>query len=287
MDRLLTIVQAALLRPVPDGVATMLAHVLTQFKSVDFVLTYGSILRGVPLNETLIDFYVVTTDDADLSLSRFGRFFGELLPPNVYYFQIGEGKELLRCKCSILTSEAFRLGVSPQTRNPYFWARFSQPCVLVHARDSVARMRAAKIVSQAIRTAYAHGLSISPGGSSVDRWSKLFRTTYRTEIRPENRDRASSIVDSYRDYYEEISTTLASTQPLAQNWALQRVEGKILTVFRLAKAGFTFQGGADYAAWKIARHTGEQIVVKDWQRKHPIIAGIVMLPQLIRRKIIR
>ncbi len=63
--------------------------------------------------------------------------------------------------------------------------------------------------------------------------------------------------------------------------------GKGWSVLRLIKAAFTFQGGADYIAWKIERHSGEKIILTDWQRRHPIIAGLLLLPALLRKGAIR
>jgi hypothetical protein len=57
----------------------------------------------------------------------------------------------------------------------------------------------------------------------------------------------------------------------------------LLSVARLLKAAFTFQGGADYAAWKIERHSGVKIQVTDWQRRHPILASITLLPKLLKK----
>ena len=65
-------------------------------------------------------------------------------------------------------------------------------------------------------------------------------------------------------------------------WAWRRVEGKALSVLRLAKASFTFAGGADYIAWKINRHAGTSIELKPWQRRHPLLAGLSLLPQLLK-----
>ena len=56
-----------------------------------------------------------------------------------------------------------------------------------------------------------------------------------------------------------------------------------LTATRLIKASFTFAGGADYLVWKIARHTGHKITLTAWQRRHPVIAGLILLPRLLRR----
>ena len=50
---------------------------------------------------------------------------------------------------------------------------------------------------------------------------------------------------------------------------------------RLAKASFTFAGGIDYLAWKINRHAGTNIVLTPWQRRHPLLAAVTLLPRLL------
>jgi hypothetical protein len=65
------------------------------------------------------------------------------------------------------------------------------------------------------------------------------------------------------------------------------VEGKLLSVARLAKASATFAGGADYIAWKINRHAGTDIQLKPWQRRWPLLAAISLLPRLLRSGAVR
>ena len=60
-------------------------------------------------------------------------------------------------------------------------------------------------------------------------------------------------------------------------WALRRACGKALNALRLAKAAFTFEGGADYIAWKIERHSGVALELADWQRRHPLLAAPALL----------
>ena len=55
----------------------------------------------------------------------------------------------------------------------------------------------------------------------------------------------------------------------------------------LIKAAFTFEGGASYAAWKIERHSGRKITLSPWQRRHPVLAGLLLLPQLLWRGAIK
>jgi hypothetical protein len=55
----------------------------------------------------------------------------------------------------------------------------------------------------------------------------------------------------------------------------------------LIKAAFTFEGGASYAAWKIERHSGSRITLSPWQQRHPVLAGLMLLPKLLRRGTIK
>ena len=60
-----------------------------------------------------------------------------------------------------------------------------------------------------------------------------------------------------------------------------------LAIARLAKASTTFDGGADYIAWKINRHAGTDIELKPWQRRFPLLAAISLLPRLLRSGAVR
>ncbi len=287
MDMLTPLVDRMLHRKLPIEVAAMANDVLLQFPAAEALLVYGSVLRGAPVEDTLIDFYVVVSSRRGMSPSFAGAVFGNLLPPNVYFTQANLDGKVLRAKCTVVTAEAFSNFVARETRSPYFWARFSQPCVIAYARDSLARMRAVQLVAQAVRTAYGHARNLAPDSDPLAQWKSLYFETYKTELRPESGNRAGEIVDRNREYYLAAANAAAAEAPNSLNWKLLRLEGKILTILRLCKAAFTFQGGADYAAWKIERHTGEQLQLKDWQRKHPIIAGIVLLPRLLRKNVIR
>ena len=70
-------------------------------------------------------------------------------------------------------------------------------------------------------------------------------------------------------------------------WARRRIEGKLLSIARLAKASLTYAGGIDYLAWKINRHAGTKIEIKPWQRRWPLVAALTLVPRLIRGGAIR
>jgi hypothetical protein len=70
-------------------------------------------------------------------------------------------------------------------------------------------------------------------------------------------------------------------------WRGKQRHGKLYSIARLAKASLTFAGGADYIAWKINRHAGTAIRLKPWQRRHPLLAGITLLPRLLKSGAVR
>jgi hypothetical protein len=46
-------------------------------------------------------------------------------------------------------------------------------------------------------------------------------------------------------------------------------------------------GGADYIVWKINRHAGTAFELKPWQRRHPLLGAISLLPRLLKSGAIR
>ena len=70
-------------------------------------------------------------------------------------------------------------------------------------------------------------------------------------------------------------------------WARRRIEGKLLSIVRLAKASLTYAGGIDYLAWKINRHAGTKIEIKPWQRRWPLVAALTLVPRLVKSGAIR
>ena len=70
-------------------------------------------------------------------------------------------------------------------------------------------------------------------------------------------------------------------------WWLRRVQGKLLSVLRLMKAAFTFQGGIDYIAWKLERHTGVPIEVTPKMRRQPLLYSWGLVWRLYRRGVFR
>ena len=66
-------------------------------------------------------------------------------------------------------------------------------------------------------------------------------------------------------------------------WSARRVQGKTLSVLRLVKSAFTFQGGVDYLLWKLERHSGVRVEATERERRHPLIYGWGLAWRLYRR----
>jgi hypothetical protein len=226
--------------------------------------------------------------DEEVSTHRLSRLLARLEPPNVYYTEARHDVLTLRCKYAVMTLAGFAQRMKPATANPYFWARFAQPAALVHAAGERDRRRVIASVVDAVTTMYRTALASAPQGAEpADVWAQGFTETYRTELRPEAHHRAREIVAANAAYYERMARLLGRPDVARVSWLQRRWMGKALSVARLAKAAFTFEGGASYAAWKIERHSGRKITLSPWQQRHPFLAGLMLLPQLLRRGAIR
>lgn len=279
-----SLVARTLDRPLSLDVRAMADHVLSRHPKAAAILAYGSCLRGVGTDESLIDLYVLLERDEEVSPNALSRLGARIVPPNVYYAETLHEGRILRCKYAVATLATFAARMRPETTNPYFWARFAQPSVLLHASSEVNRARVIAAVTQAVITMYRAAIaSASRDSTAADIWRRGFEETYRTELRPESGARAGEIVAVNASFYEAAAGMIGRPDVPPVTWPRRRREGKALSVARLLKAAFTFEGGASYAAWKIERHSGKKIVLSPWQRRHPILAGFLLLPRLLWR----
>jgi hypothetical protein len=249
------------------------------------VLFYGSCLRQSELDGLMLDFYLIVSDYRAAYGKRWLAAANRLIPPNVFYFEHGG----LVAKYAVLSEADFHRLSSPETSNVSVWARFAQPSRLAWAAGDAARTAAIDAVSRAAPTLLAAAGKVD-GEAPLDWWRRAFALTYSAELRAERKERGVSVVDADRERYERFSGPVIAAIPAnarAGGWGWRRIEGKALSVLRLAKASFTFAGGAEYIAWKINRHAGTKIELTPWQRRHPLLAGLSLLPKLLRSGAVR
>ena len=286
MSDLIDLVRAELSTPVDPRAAAMAAAIAAQYPgSARAVLFYGSCLRESELDGLMLDFYLIVSDYSDAYPKRWMAAANRLIPPNVFPFQSGG----LIAKYAVLSEGDFHRLNGAETRNVSVWARFAQPSRLVWAVDDTARDRAVAAVARAAPTLLAAAGRVD-GEAPLDWWRRAFSLTYSVELRAERTSRAQSVVDADAERYERFSLPAIAAIPAdarAGGWTRRRLEGKALSIARLAKASLTYAGGIDYLAWKINRHAGTKIEIKPWQRRWPLIAALTLVPRLMKSGAIR
>ena len=285
MVSLKDLVAEELALPVDPRVTAMAEAIAAKYGAASrAVLFYGSCLRQSRLGGLMLDFYLIVSDYRAAYGKAWLAAANKLVPPNVFYFE----HEGLAGKYAVLSLDDFHRLNGPETRNVSVWARFAQPSRLVWADES-ARERIVAAVARAAPTALAVA-GRRDGEAPLDWWGRAFALTYSAELRAERAGRSTSVVDAERERYERFSEPAIAAIPAkapSGGWGRRRVEGKLLSVVRLAKASATFAGGADYIAWKINRHAGTDIKLKPWQRRWPLLAAITLLPRLLRSGAVR
>ena len=209
-----------------------------------------------------------------------------LIPPNVFYFE----QDGLVAKYAVL-SEADFARVAGASGSVSVWARFAQPSRLVWAADEAAHEQVIEAVAKPRRPCLRRRGRVR-GEEPLALWRRAFALTYSAELRAERKGRASSVVDLDPERYREFAKRPGDRWSTPRVRARQRAggggsEGEGTVRARLAKASLTFAGGADYIAWKINRHAGADIQLKPWQRRHPLLAGLSLLPRLLRSGAVR
>ena len=279
MSSLRALVADELGEPVDPKVAAMASAIAAVHGEASrAVLFYGSCLREKQLDELMLDFYLIVSDYRAAYPKRWMATANRLIPPNVFPFH----HDGLAAKYAVLSEADFDRLNGPATRNVSVWARFAQPSRLVWAKDDQARGHAVEVVAKAAPTLLGAAGS-QAGEDLLDWWRRAFALTYSSELRAERKGRSQSVVDSdperYRRFGEAAALLIGSN---AGQWGRRRIEGKLLSVLRLAKASATYAGGADYIAWKINRHAGTNFELTPWQKRHPLLAAISLLPRLLK-----
>ena len=291
---LAALVSEELSRPVDPRVARLAAAVAAQHGDASrAVLFYGSCLRQSELDGLMLDFYLIVSNYRAAYPARWMAAANALIPPNVFPFE-ADG---LVAKYAVLSEDDFARLASARTRNVSVWARFAQPSRLAWVADERARATAIAAVAQAAPALLAATRPMLPEDMApLDLWRGAFALTYAAELRAERGGRAGSVVDAEPDRYLAFTApALAELEPVTSDnrraapgqWRRRRIEGKLLTLARLAKASLTFAGGIDYLAWKINRHAGTRIEIRPWQRRWPLLGAFSLLPRLLRGGAIR
>lgn len=281
--------------------------------AVDAMLFYGSCLRSGDALDGLVDLYLVVDGYRNAYRKPLPALFNRLLPPNVYYLEIRVNGNRVRTKYAVISLRDLEHGTSPRWFHSYLWGRFSQPCGLLYSRNDETSRRVQRLLAQAVLTFLTRVLPALPERlDSAAMWQQGLALSYQAELRVEKPERAILLYESWEDHFRALTSLVMDELPFdikrgqdasrlryhiripqrarrlnRRGWLLRRVQGKFLSVLRLVKAAFTFQGGADYIIWKLERHTGVPIEVTPEIRRHPLIYGWGLMWRLYRRGVFR
>jgi hypothetical protein len=308
-DSLRASIGAELTQPIGEAAAALVAAILRRHeRSAVAVLFYGSCLRRADptaAEDPVFDFYLLVDDYRRAYEGRLAALANAALPPNVFYLETPWHDRTLRAKYAIVSLPHFRRAVSSRTFHSYFWARFAQPVRLAHAHDDGARALVVEALTDAVVTLATRTLGLlGERFTPAELWTRGFQATYAAELRAEGADRARLVYEADRARYDGLTEAALRTagfdvettadgrlsvpaarhgQAAAIAWWFRRVVGKLLSVLRLAKGVFTFDGGVDYILWKIERHSGVKATATPWQRRHPLLAAPGLAWRLYRR----
>jgi len=276
--------------------------------SVRAVLFYGSCLRSGDVDDGLADLYLLVDDYRAAFKNRTLAFFNQLLPPNVFYLEVPFQGRILRAKYAVLTLADFRNGTENWFHS-YLWGRFAQKCGLIYSHSEQTTIEVMESLACAVMTFISRALpQMESPFSARDLWARGLSLSYRSELRTEQADGAARLFDSDPDYYQQLTraalenprfrvTTNADATPCCYQvmtsgknrkvsniaWKVRAIQGKILSILRLAKGLLTFKGGVDYILWKIERHSGVSIEVSPTLKRIPPLAVLVIFWRLFRR----
>ena len=273
--------------------------------SVSAIVFFGSRKsRARPDPHSAYDLFVVV----DNARAFYGRLHAEgavrrapgllavlqaVLPPNVVSVQPTAGEGAPRAKCAVMGAAAFRRETSAGRRDHFCLGRLFQPTEVLYAAPGREDEITAALVN-------AHALTYSwvrpwlPARFDVGEYCRtLLRVSFAAEIRPEPEGRAQALFEAQEAYLRPVYGTflaaLAAAGELREEapgvyavvrpaQAFERLRlaayfrwSKVRATLRWAKYVITFDDWLDFIVRKARRHTGEDIVLTDRERRMPLL----------------
>ena len=258
------------------------------------MLFYGSCRRAHDDAGGIADIYLLVDSPRATGESCLTVLANRVLPPNVYYLEIPFDGRTARAKYAVLTLSQFEHGTA-RWFHSYLWGRFAQPCGLLHAADAAAKQRVIQALARAVTTFARHALPRLPAEfDAATLWTRGLLLSYAAELRSEHPDQIRALYTRSAADYDALTRAVAAEcgwkclpagryrNPATRrerslgaiSWVVRGAYGKLLSILRLLKASFTFDGGIAYVAWKIERHSGVRLEITPFMRRHPRLGGL-------------
>jgi len=313
LNHLVTIRREAQPSDIPDSVLLLQEKLLEKYgDAVIAVLFYGSCLHDVSTSEGIIDLYVVVDNYGAINAGRIATMVDWFVPPTVRFLQLTNNGEEVRAKYALISRSDFISGTSTRWFHGYFSARLAQPVAVIYTRDSDSEMLTYKALANAVITLASRTMPMLPSSFQADQlWIQALTLSYATELRSERLGYSEKIINRDRGYYQQVlgAAVADNLLPAEQmktdtqvyhaeissirrqwcrfNWMVRRIQGKTVSILRLLKGMYTFEGGLDYLAWKLERHSGQKITIPDKVRRRPLLHIWGLFWQLHRQGVFR
>jgi len=309
-SNLITLIRQESSREPPDGVRALAEVLLNSYgESTQAILFYGSCFRTGDDTDGLVDLYLIVDSYRAALPNRSQAVANRLLPPNVYYLELAVQDRVVRTKYAVLSLEDLQRGTSRQWFHSYLWGRFAQPAGLLYVRNNQVEKKVREALARAVITFITRVVPATEERFTArDLWRDGLLLSYRAELRSEKPDKLVHLVESAPEYYEQITRAAIGSVPfkveiIAEQdgflyqahiptsvryrshlaWTLRKLQGKVLSLLRLFKAVFTFEGGVDYIQWKIERHSGVRVEWTPRLKRHPLLAACILSWRLYRK----
>jgi predicted nucleotidyltransferase len=214
------------------------------------------------------------------------------LPPTQYSLRFGS--EGVHVKAAVVRRDTFRRETSPRRRDHFCIGRLCQPTRILHSRDEDARRHLLEGLVSAHRETWTWARPWLPGSFDADDYGRsALGTSMRWEVRPEPSGRAGALWEAQRALQAPVFAALlvelegrgelvadgpVRVRPARPVGALERLRLEVYfrrsilrATARWLKHTVTFEGWLDYIAAKASRHTGEDVVLTDRERRWPFV----------------
>jgi hypothetical protein len=297
----------ALAPTAPEAVAAAAALAEAAEGEVDAVVFFGSRRTGArPEPGSAYDFFVVARGERPFyaALRRRGLVgrsprllaaLGHVLPPTSISLSLPGPDGPVVTKCAVSSRRAFERDTSARRRDQFTAGRLFQPTSLVHARDGEASEAAVRALARAHAQAYEWARPWLPARFDVEAFARtLLRVSFGGEVRPEPVEHRVETLwqaqqDELRAVYgvllrelarrgelrEEGPGTYALTRPVGRaerarlafyfRWSMARATA------RWGKHVLSFEGWLDFLVRKARRHSGQEIMLTERERRAPLI----------------
>lgn len=292
----------------PAGEASKLASAIARGggDSVRAVVFFGSRKTKAGYDPwSAYDFFVITRDYrsfyAALQVAGAARrsptlsaSLNAILPPNQISILDGEPGHEARAKCAVISMRTFLRETSAARRDHFCVGRLFQPTEVLHAADERAREQVLDGLVSAHTATYGWVRPWLPERFDTEAYCRtLLQVSLGGEIRPELAGRAEALFDAQRDsllpVYSILLEDLAAAGEIVPGgeagYSLARPStarerrrlaayfrrSKLRATARWPKYVVTFEDWLEYIRRKAERHSGQEIVFTDRERRLPLV----------------